>query len=321
MRLLAALLLSAIIAYAIGWRLSIHANPEVIFWQEVVERRDSELASIRASRPDEALILFTGGSSCAFSIDPAIIEAKTGRPAMNLGLPVYAGAAYLIHQAISRTRSGDVLVLALELELFVDPDSKNSPTPLSLALAAHGGRVNEAAGGETFHRQMTLRAYLNQGRPGLRYLTTSAGRWVTGRNYRYGVQDIRDGGRVETAFLVEDLRPTLVKAFDGTPQDGRQLLQEARAAAEGQGVELIFTLPWYLVDEDQVERARGHRAALLEEISEFLPVVDDGYLGCATERSWFSDTALHLSAEGSAIRSEALGRALAAWLEQEEAED
>lgn len=321
MRLLAALLLSLVIAYAISWFLSVHVSPEVTFWHEVVERRDSELGVIRVSREGEPVTLFTGGSSCAFSINASIIEAEIGMAALNLGLPIYAGGYYIVDQAMSRARHGDLLVLALEPDLFVHPDTRTGPTPLSLALAVRGGNANNAAGSSTFDRRVGVRSYLNEGRPGLRYLSTLGARFVTGRAYRYGSEDIRSGGRIETPRMVENLKPSHIALLGPIPESGRELLAVTAKAASLRGVNVVFTLPWYFADEDQVERAREHRAALLEEISEFLPVVDDGYLGCATERSWFSDTALHLSAEGSAIRSEALGRALAAWLEQEEAED
>ena len=70
-----------------------------------------QLVQVRAEYLSTVSIIFI--TSCAFSIDPKIIEDKCGMPAFNLGLPVSAGPKYLLYQALEKTRPGDILVVAL----------------------------------------------------------------------------------------------------------------------------------------------------------------------------------------------------------------
>ncbi|MDF1712572.1 MAG: hypothetical protein P1U90_10070, partial [Akkermansiaceae bacterium] len=53
-------------------RISTFDNPEVVFWAKFFEQKDREITAIE--RPK---IVFVGGSSCTFSVDPEIVGERT----------------------------------------------------------------------------------------------------------------------------------------------------------------------------------------------------------------------------------------------------
>jgi hypothetical protein len=312
MRFLAAILLTVVLAFGIGFYLAVPANPEVKFWKHVVEERDRELALVRQQNPDQPCIFFAGGSSTAFSIDPKVIEEHCGYPAFNLGLPVAAGAEYLAYHAMSKMRPGDYLVLCLEPGLLTSDNPEPSPSKFSFAMAASFGESHLAGGGEGFGRFMRPVDYLNLPRPGAGYLATLAARMVTGKGYRYIPGDLRYRGRVETgvrgATPMGALSPRALSVY------GRNLLLQIRQEAERRQIHLAYSMPWTLFTADALEPAKLMNHKLLEEISDTIPVIDGDFRGAAGEANWFSDSPQHLTAEGSAMRSGELARGIGKWL-------
>ena len=312
MRFLLTLIAVALVAYAAGFLLSVPANPEVAFWSEVMSRRDREIEEVRKNQPDTSIVFFTGGSSTAFSIDPAIIESSSGLPSFNLGLPVAAGAEYLVSQAFERTRSGDFLVICLEPDLLATSDPEGGPTPLGFAIATMAGAPGLAGGGKAIGQSLGIRDYFNLSRPGATYLTTLSARLVTGKPYRYSRDDIRYRGRIETP--VRAATPgTSPGSRDLSPQ-GEQLLSDIRSEAKRRGVGLAYSMPWQFVESDSVAAARAVNRSLLEQIGRIIPVIEDDYSGVADQADWFSDSPQHLTAAGSSNRSNSLVRGLGNWL-------
>jgi hypothetical protein len=310
MRFPIAILLTILAAYALGFWLAVPANPEVKFWQEVVERRDREIAGVRKENPDTPIIFFTGGSSCAFSIDPKIIEETCGLPAFNLGLPVAAGGKYLLHQALEKTKQGDVLVVCLEPDVLSHYKENYSPSKFSFALAAAAGRPSESSGGATFAQTPSIRDYLNFTRPGAGHLSTLGAKVASGRNYRYTESDLRYRGRVETPIKTPELPASEATLETHLTQDARKFLKTFVKAASGRKVKVLYSLPWVFTDEESVAKSRSNKQILTTDIQTILPTLNDGFYGVASESAYFSDSALHLTAEGSALRSQALAIAL-----------
>jgi hypothetical protein len=308
MRFAFSILVAAAAAYALGFFLAVPANPEVKFWRDVVERRDREIAQVRKNQPGTPIIFFTGGSSTAFSIDPAIIEQTCGLPSFNLGLPVAARAEYLIHQAMERTRSGDLLILCLEPDLLSVAGASPSPSKFSFAMAAVSGSVGEAAGGHSFDAYPSLRDYLNLSRPGAGHLSTYIARLALDKPYRYTHADMRYRGRIETA--IHGAIPAGIRTASQLSPYGRQLLTRARQAADERGVRLLYAMPWHFTGPAALPDSRRHQHQLNQEISTIIPVIDDGFTGVAGNPSWFSDTGQHLTSEGSRERSTHLAAAL-----------
>lgn len=302
------------IAYGMAFCLTVPMNPETKFWRALDQTRDREIAETRLAHPGKPVIFFTGGSSCAFSIDPAAIEEKCGLPAFNLGLPVAAGAKYLLHQALEKTRPGDILVLALEPDELTYP-SHFPPNSLSYGLATLGGQPSGTVGGDSFGASMSLRDFLNLSRPGPSYTATWLSKASFGKKaYRYEPEDIRYHGRVETPVADAGIALTGEKKVDSLSESGKWLVGTFRDACRRKKVHLVYTMPWVLTSGEAANNNRKANTAILGSIGNTIPAVDDGFQGVGTERRYFSDSGLHLSAEGSRIRSNALAEALHKWL-------
>lgn len=316
MRFLLAIAAAVLAAYALSLYLTVPANPEVKFWRHAIERRDAEIAAVRASRPGTPVILFTGGSSTAFSIDPRIIEETCLLPAFNLGLPVSAGAPYLLHQAFKRTQPGDILVVCLEADILASGgEMQASPLAFSLSLLDHD--PTGADGGATLDEGLAPRELLNLPRPGARYLSTLAARIVTGKDYRYTLSDIRYHGRIETPISDPTIAPLEKATQRHLHPDGAALLRKLSAAAKPRGVRLFYSMPWRWTLADHADAWREANLRFLNEIGEIIPILDDGTRGVGTQREHFSDSVQHLTAAGSAERTKALAGALRPMLNVE----
>jgi len=306
----ALILLSLLAAYALSCVLTVTLNPEVNFWNEVIEQREAALSEIREKHPEEPIILFTGGSSCAFSINPRIIEETTGQPAINLGLPVSSGARYILHQALRQAQKGDLLVVCLEPDLLTYPGQESSPSKLGFALDARRGNLTDAAGGSTFGKTVTIPQYLTLPRPGPNYLITLIGRVSTGKGYRYKTGDIKYHGLTQTTDRDTSLQPAGASAATTLDAAGRMLLETFAAAAKRKGVHLAYSMPWYFTATVHLTESRANKQKVLAEISEIMPVIEDGYSGAMDGIEHFADSGLHLTGKGSRIRSLALANSL-----------
>lgn len=316
MRFLSLVLLSLAAAYALGFYIAVPANPEIQFWKSVVDLRTKEIASVRQNQAKQPIIFFTGGSSCAFSIDPKIIEETCGLPAFNLGLPVTAGDKYLVHQALQQTRPGDILVICLEPDLLTATQPITSPSKFSFAIASTGGKIADAAGGDTFASKLTLPAYLNLSRPGPTHITTLAAKLITKRGYRYTAEDIRYRGRIETQIQDLKMAPSTLAPNTKLSVRGRQLLELTKIAAQQKGVGLVYSMPWHYTSEEYIPQNRSNKRQILNDIDTIIPSIDDSYTGAVSVQEYFSDTGLHLSKAGSELRSQALATELKRWLDR-----
>jgi hypothetical protein len=315
MRFLWQTIACSVVAYGFSLVIGIPANPEIRLWRHVDQVRNREIAEVRRNHPEQPLIFFAGGSSCAFSIDPRIIEEKCGMPAFNLGLPVAAGGGYLLHQALCKARAGDILVVTLEPDLLTTADGFDG-SRFSFAMALLSGQPGSATGGSSFGKSLSPRDYLNLSRPGPDFIATWIAKMLTGRGYRYKLSDMRYRGRMETPFKAATDSRAREKAADSiTPQAREQLLQFQRSASE-MGLHLVYTMPWMLTEKSAAINNRAVNRRILDSIHPVIPIIDDGFLGVATDPSFFADSGLHLTATGSRIRSEALATALHQWLGQ-----
>lgn len=309
MRFLAAILATALATYAFGFWLAVPANPETRFWQHAIDLRDAEISQVRKVNPGSPIIFFSGGSSCAFSIDPGIIEQTCGLPAVNLGLPVAVGPKFLLHQALVRCRKGDILVICLEPDVLTF-ESDFAPTTLTFGLATMAGDQSATVGGASFGERLSLHDYLNHSRPGSGYISTSIGKAVTGRGYRYQFRDIRYHGRIETSVMSPSLPLAGVKSKATVALTGRTMLETFQRSASRKGVRLFYSMPWLLTAESAAGNNRAVNRMILSSIQSTIPTIDDGYQGVATDPRFFSDSSQHLGAAGSAARSKALAGAL-----------
>jgi hypothetical protein len=63
-------------------------------------------------------IVFVGGSNLAFGLDSVAVANETSFKPVNMGLHVELGLDFILHEAKSGLRNGDVVVLSPEYELF-----------------------------------------------------------------------------------------------------------------------------------------------------------------------------------------------------------
>lgn len=310
-----ALLLAALLAaYALSAVLTITVNPEVVFWNDAIEQRQNAIVKIRAEQPDTPIIFFTGGSSCAFSIAPEIIEETTGLPAINMGLPVASGAKYILHQALREARPGDLVIVCLEPDLLTQPDQEASPSKIGFALEARRGNLTAAAGGSTFGENMEIADYLTLTRPGTSYLITLAGRSLTGKGYRYKPSDIHHHGLIQTDVRDPALQPRGNITAESLHPQGRRLLQSLASAAKNKSVRLAYSMPWHYTAHDSIDNNRACNREILDDIARIMPILEDSYSGAMPDSDNFADSPLHLSGLGTTTRSKALAIALRSHL-------
>lgn len=314
MKLLLRLLLVACLAFVAGALLGVKWNPEAEFWDELGRRQSQGVVELRGKHPDTPLILFTGGSSCAFSVDPAIVTAATGRPAWNLGTSAWAGPKYYVDRSFRQARAGDIVVLGIEPN-FLTEKGLLEPGSLGVAMAWRSGDPAAAAGGESFGGTLSPRQQVELLRPGARYLVTWAAKAVAGgERYHYTLADLRDGGRLETSRAHPTGRGDAAVQPSALAAEGRNLLAQIAELGRRREIRVAYALPWYFTAVESVAANREGRARLLAEIAAILPVLDDPALGVQSDPAYFSDTNFHLTAEGSKARSGVLGRGLARWL-------
>ncbi len=318
MKFLFTLIASALAAYALSLWLTVAVNPESAFWHQVVEDRRAGLAEVRNANPDQSVILFTGGSSTAFSIDPAIIEEACGRPAFNLGLPASAGPRYILQQALEQARAGDVLVIGLEAD-FLAYEFPDLPSSFAWGIGIRDGEIAKTISGSHLTGPLRTRDVLNLSRPGARYLLTLGYRALTGKGYRYTAADMRYRGRIETQVDDPAMAPYDVLSATRLSASGRVLLEDVRQAAAARGVPLLYAMPWRYTSQENAETSRRSNAGLLADIDALVAVIDDGSRGVSTARDYFSDSMQHLSAAGSAARTRSLAPELRKHLAADDA--
>ena len=313
MRLLSRLILIASLSFAAGAFVLVKENPEADFWAELRARQVAGLTGLREADPGQGVLIFTGGSSCAFSVDPEIITAETGMPACNLGTSAWSGPMYYVHETFLSARAGDVVVLGIEANFLTEPGLLE-PTPLGLALAWNDGDPDAAAGGASFGEALSLREQAGLLRPGARHLVTWLAKKIAGGEpYYYTMADLRGGGRLETQRAHPGGNGDPAVHPGSLTPEARRFLTEVRALGEKRRVEVVYTLPWYFTAPGAIAANREARRQLLSEIAEIMPVLDDPSLGVRTESGFFSDTNFHLTAAGSKARSVFLGEAIDLW--------
>jgi hypothetical protein len=270
-----------------------------------MERRDAEISLVRKQKADTPILFFTGGSSCAFSIDPSIIEKTCGINTFNLGLPISAGPKFLLHQALERCRAGDTLVICLEPDMLT-MESEYPPSTFTLGLAIMDSDPSGAIGGESFKAQLSARDYLTHLRPGPGFIATKIAKTAVGKGYRYQNHDLRYRGRIETPVKIVTLPRAGTKSNFTLSDSGRSLLTTFKRSASQKGVRIIYSMPWVLTAGASARQNQTANRKILESIQTFIPVIDDGYQGVATDPALFSDSGQHLNAAGASVRTNAL---------------
>ena len=302
MRYLPTILLAVILGFILSKNFLSNWNPEFQFWHECITKKRTDLAYLQESH--DRVVIFSGGSTCAFSIDPPTLAQKASIPAYNLGGAVPMGARYLMFMAMEEARSGDILVMGLE-PLFLTTDEGAEEKALGISLVAadsQNGTPVMALGWDDL---------LLKRRPGAQFMATFwAKKIMKYPGYRYNMGGFREGGRISTDYRLEKVVPKGVLPPQKLSEQGIDLLKDITKRAKDKGVKLLYTLPWTFTLKEFADHNRALNQDLLRQIEEFMPVIDDPFLGVHTEESFFADTSNHLTDEGAKARSEAISPSL-----------
>ena len=299
------LLGAALAAWAVGVVFTLWINPETRFFKAAAHTKQEWARKM--TREHGAKFLVCGASSTTFGIDGARLLERYQLPVVNMGVTAGVTPRILTEWALSETRPGDTLVVAIEPGLLTIDQAAtatavqfcyalNSPQWLRGVLEPH-----ESAGPASW---LMLR-------PGGQQTFTYLAKLFGGQPlYRYRVADLQPSGLVTTAVRTP---LTGSPGYQGPlPAASRHLLRSLADWSRTNQVRLCYALYWAWCPPEYLEAFRRQNAAFLVEISEFMPVLEDRRLGAVTNQTLFADTALHLTAEGVPLRTDALGEQLRA---------
>ena len=138
------------------------------------------------------------------------------------------------------------------------------------------------------------------------------GKLLRGRPlYRYNISEVNPSGwhRVDLHWDFEAQSPYAAELSN----DAHKLLDWLRQWCATNRIRLAYSLPWTFVPAEQAGTFREHSRNLLLQIAAHVPVLKDPALGAYCVRERYSDTALHLDAEGAALRTDTLAQQLTNW--------
>lgn len=300
----------AMIGSVISILLTVVFNPEVEFWSERFESKDKEISVIA-----EPKVIFIGGSSCTFSVDPDTVDDIIGRPSYNFGGSAYMGAPYMFERVKPHIGKGDIVVVGYEPEILRNFGRFNY-SPLGPRMAVRDMDLEIAT--ELGLGVDTLPEWFKILRPGLRNTVVIAGRLVKGgKAYTYGSEDLKSKGRIELQKIEYRIGPQRELEFNDLEDGVVRFLGEVMKFCESKGAHCIYTIPWQGTDVNFVGENREIRKRFLSEISRIMPVIPDSSVGVISGDKGFSDTAYHMGAELSIARSTFLGKELAKLIEEE----
>lgn len=99
-------------------------------YKKIFSRKSDYMASIidkhkRLAQIDSNRLLLVGGSNLAFGIDSKMIEQNFDVNVINMGIHAGLGLEFMINEAITSVKSGDVVLLSIEYSLY-DQSTKPS---------------------------------------------------------------------------------------------------------------------------------------------------------------------------------------------------
>lgn len=294
---------SLAISYTLGAAYTLWVNPEIRFWKAAYDVKVQHARTLDAAGVPKTV--FVGGSSCAFQIDPKILEGEFGIPSVNMGMHAGMGARAILALALPHLKPGDRLVLNMEPHLL---SADLAPTPLGLQILAATGNwdsLSSLPSSASFGVTDILLAL----RPGLRNVVTMLGKVVARRPlYRYSISDIHSGG-----FLTTQEKGA--KAIDGSsPRNlsspAESFLTELHIFSNEKQIDARYLLPWICSHAETSGSARTALELFAARVGKFLPEIRDGQSGVDSQLNDFADTPLHLTREGATRRTKVLSSVL-----------
>lgn len=252
-------------------------------------------------------VILAGGSSWAFGVLSPRLEQALGRPVVNLGLHAGLGREFMLREAETAARPGDIVVLSLEYPLLAPAGAPDAPTVFDLlSRAPHaalfiGPRqvprlLDEALHGVAKRPRGLARAAWNGAPPGNAVYARSAFN-AQGDVVAHHAQGTAYGQQRHGSL------PVPPEMLDATFERLEACARRVRDA----GARLFVSLPPLPRDDRdrQLARLAGLRQRLATRRLEVLEPEVPGYA-----RELFFDTAYHLTRRGARRRTDALVAAL-----------
>lgn len=294
------LVVSLALSYLLGAAYTLVWNPEILFWKQAYAVKVEHAKRLDATGKPKTV--FVGGSSCAFQIDPKILDDQFSIASVNMGMHAGMGARVIVALALPLLKPGDHLVLNMEPGLLT---GDLHPTPLGLQFLASTGNIAALASLPSSESTGWIEALLAL-RPGLRNLATMSGKLLAGRPpYRYGSADIQYGGHITTeqkgAVPIGKLRRQRLSA------SSKIFLDELKCFSAKQNLVADYLLPWICVKPENVASARSANSHFTADFLDYLPEIKDGRRGVDSHIEDFADTPLHMTSSGATRRTVFLG--------------
>lgn len=297
------LLVVALSTLAVSACYSLRLNPEIAFFRQSHFLKAEWGRELDLAYTNKVVIY--GGSSCGTSIDGEGMLRRHNLPVLNLGLGAGMGMKVLTRYAQRSVRSGDTLLISAEPGLLLAP-------PRAEAL---GVQFSLAIGEPSLlrdPRRVNWPSALIDLRPGGYHVFTLLGKALLRQPlYGYSRGELHAGGWHAVAARHEvEASPEIV---GGLSPEARAWLADVRDWCAARNVRVAYVLPWQFSPPEKLARFQQGNLRFLREISEVLPVLKDPAIGAYSVREQFADTPLHLTAEGAALRTDALARQIKTW--------
>ena len=305
------LLITAVITWTAGAVYTLKGNPEIRFFKAGAETKRAWGEKMTAEHGSK--VVFFGGSSCSFAVDPERLLTRHAMPAVNGGLGAGMGLRVLTRFALSQVADGDTLIVAMEPPILREP-MQDTMLGVQISYALHhpewlaqGESVDSRTGVPWVSSALMLR-------PGGYHVFTLLGKALSGKPlYRYHASDLNVGGWEQTTVRMT-LPPWTDEDTDKPiPGQVRNYLLSLRQWCDVHHVRIVYSLPWTYTDDEHRAELRRNNLSFLRQVATIVPVLQDSRLGVDTTRDHFADTAWHLDGVAAQTRTDELADQIKSW--------
>lgn len=294
-------------AFAFSLYYTINLNPENLFFSKA--RHLSTEWNKKLSENFESKYIIYGGSSSRTGINPQILLEDYGIALVNAGLNAGFGVPALTDLALDYVNPGDTLIVSLEPGFL-----KNGTLDLELPSTSSGNKFCLKIKGFPYHGKFIS---LSMGNLPQLLMGNSDHNWsliakIVTRTplYRYNATDnLHSSGwmEVKEKRTLSISKPDISCLRDSLlSKAGKQYLEKLKTWAQKKNVLLMYSIPRAYVHQD----FRYINAALLLEISNYMPVLKDACLGAYDVEEEYADTVNHLNTRGAEKATRELAREL-----------
>ena len=297
--MMAALLGSLVISYALAVVYSLWLNPELRFWKTAYEQKIAWARKLGTT--DHPKTVLIGGSSSAFQIDAGLLT-KNGIPTVNMGMHAGMGSRAIAAFGLSAVNPGDMIVWAFEPDrMMIEPELE----PLGYQLLVSTGVIFSGQYRSLALGNMEIGKVITSLRPGLQHTVTMLAKLFSSKPlYRYNTRFLHPGGALSTDEVRE--MPYSIASEIHPNAVSMKWIQSMAAALQHLGCSSKYLLPLsYWLPKDGAS-AIAYNKTFLSEIGHYLLVVPDPRLGVETNVNCFSDTPLHMKFEAMENRTDKL---------------